>query len=106
MMNKKIKHFIFICVAILMTISPVLTHATDTITLANNTTQVTSTNKHKTSNNEPLASPVVDNHTRKTTLNNDSRGLSGFFILGIVINIIMIIIFGRWFIKEWRSPKK
>jgi len=43
---------------------------------------------------------------RKTTLINDSRGLSAFFVLGIAINIIMAITFAWWFSSEWRKTKK
>jgi len=50
----------------------------------------------------------VINHTpeRKHILIEESRGLSGFFILGIVINVIMIIVFAWWFIGQWRQSKK
>jgi len=50
----------------------------------------------------------VRNNTpeRKHILIEDSRGLSGFFILGIVINVIMIIVFAWWFVGQWRQSKK
>jgi len=43
---------------------------------------------------------------KKKVLNEESRELSAFFILGIIINIIMIIIFVWWFSSEWQKNKK
>jgi hypothetical protein len=42
---------------------------------------------------------------RKKVLIDESRGLSAFFIFGIMINIIMALTFGRWFYKEWNRSK-
>jgi hypothetical protein len=42
-------------------------------------------------------------HVKKNTL---TRGLSGFFILGILINIVMVSIFAWWFSRQWRQTKK
>ncbi len=43
---------------------------------------------------------------RKTVLIDDNKGLSGFFKLGIAINILMVVSFFWWFLKEWRKSKK
>ena len=62
----------------------------------------------KTKNEIPPSDLQVIKHTpeKKHILVEDSRGLSGFFILGIVINIIMVIVFSWWFISQWRQSKK
>lgn len=110
-MNEKLKHFVFICLTISIVISPALTHSAgkdvidNNITL-NSSTKNSSTNKHKTPSSKQTTIPETNIHNRKATLNNDSRGLSGFFILGIIINIIMIITFSWWFSKEWRRQPK
>lgn len=105
-MNKKLKHFVFICITTSIVISPALTHSAGESVVENNTTLNSSTNKHKIPNSKQTTTPETNIHNRKTTLNNDSRGLSGFFILGIIINIIMIITFSWWFSKEWRRQRK
>ena len=105
-MNKKLKHFVFICLTISIVISPVLTHSAGKDVIENNIILKSSTNKHKTPNNKSTTIPETNIHNRKATLNDDSRGLSGFFILGIIINIVMLITFSWWFSKEWRGPKK
>ena len=62
-------------------------------------------------NNETVTSDLNTPHARNThnkkkVLIDDSRELSAFFILGIVINIIMIITFAWWFTGQWRQSKK
>lgn len=105
-MNKKLKHFSFICLTISIVISPALTHSAGKNVIENNIILNKPTNKHKSSNHQQSIIPETNIHDRKATLNDDSRGLSGFFILGIIINIIMIITFSWWFTKEWRRQRK
>jgi len=105
-MNKKLKHFVFTCLTISIVISSSLTHSTEKGVIENNIVQKNSINKHKTPDNNQTTAAETNIHNRKEILNNDSRGLSGFFILGIIINIIMIITFGWWFSKEWRRQRK
>lgn len=110
-MNKKLKYFSFIFLTISIVISPALTHSAEKDVIDNNitlnsSTKNNSTNKHKTPNSKQTIIPDTNIHDRKATLNNDSRGLSGFFILGIMINIIMLITFSWWFSKEWRRQPK
>lgn len=51
--------------------------------------------------------PLSNNtHIKKKILIEESRGLSAFFIIGIVINIIMAITFGWWFVRQWRQSNK
>jgi hypothetical protein len=50
------------------------------------------------------ASPST--YTKKNTLNEDSRGLSTFLLIGIIINIIMAATFTWWFLRQWRQTKK
>lgn len=102
-MTKILNYFVLV---ILIVISPALTYSADKNIIASNTTLTSSTKKHKTPDtNQATLTEIKINH-RKATFNNDSRGLSGFFILGIIINIIMIITFSWWFSKEWRRSKK
>ena len=107
-MNKKLKHFVFICLTSLIITSPALIHAVpeDMVENGSLTKLNSSIQKHKTPNSDQPAFFTTNTHGKKATLNDDSRGLSGFFILGIIINIIMVITFGRWFSKEWRRSKK
>lgn len=105
-MKKQLKHFVFICLTISIVILPALIHSTEKYIIESSTVLNSSTNKHKITNTNNATLPTTDLHNRKATLNDDSRGLSGFFILGIIINIIMIITFSWWFSKEWRRSKK
>lgn len=105
-MNKKLKHFVFICLTLSIVISPTLTHSAGENIVENNINLNKPTNKHKSPNHQQSIIPETNIHDRKATLNDDSRGLSGFFILGIIINIIMIITFSWWFTKEWRRQRK
>jgi len=45
-------------------------------------------------------------HNNKTILNKDSRGLSTFLMIGIIINIVMASLFAWWFSIQWRKTKK
>ena len=106
-MNKKLKNFVFICLTVSIIISPALTYSAEKSVSENNAALTRSIKKHKTPDAKQTTTlPTTDIHNRKATLNDDSRGLSGFFILGIIINIIMIITFGWWFSKEWRRQRK
>jgi len=42
---------------------------------------------------------------QKKILLEEPRNLSAFFILGIVINIVMFIIFAWWFAGQWKKTK-
>ncbi|MCK4743829.1 MAG: hypothetical protein KAT25_08420 [Sulfuriflexus sp.] len=55
--------------------------------------------------NAPEHSTLNPATGKKKILNDESRGLSAFFILGIIINIIMAVVFVRWFAREWRRSK-
>lgn len=105
-MNKKLKHYVFIYLTISIVISPALTHSAEDNIIESTPSSSSSTNKHKIPNANKNTLPSTDSHDRKATLNDDSRGLSGFFILGIIINIIMFITFSWWFSKEWRRQPK
>lgn len=50
--------------------------------------------------------PTELKKNNKKILIKESREMSPFFKLGIAINIIMVIVFGWWFRKEWRRKKK
>lgn len=101
-MAKILNHFVMV---ILIVISPALTYSADKNLIADNTALTSSTINHKTSGSAQARITEIDINHPKTTLNDDSRGLSGFFLLGIIINIIMIITFGWWFSKEWHRLK-
>lgn len=45
-------------------------------------------------------------YERKHVLNDEPKDLSGFFIIGIAVNLLMAIAFAWWFIHEWRRKKK
>lgn len=107
-MNKKLKNFIFICLTISAVTSPALIYAAEKGIVENGPVKKLNNpvQKHKMSNDNQSTLAATSSHNRKTTLNDDSRGLSGFFIFGIIINIIMAVTFGIWFAKEWRRSKK
>lgn len=103
-MKINIIHFLFICLILAGITTPALVYS-DSSTVSN-TISNDITHKHKTPNSNRTVS-ITQNHTdRKEILVEDSRGLSSFFILGIIINIIMAVTFGWWFSKEWRRQKK
>lgn len=64
------------------------------------------TNIHKTSNTNNVTPIANDLPDKKKILIDESRGLSAFFIFGIVINIIMAVTFAWWFSRQWRQTKK
>lgn len=107
-MKTNLRHILFIWLTLAAVISPATIYSApknmpDSPPLSNN-----AINKHKTSGNthKQTTLSTTSNHSEKKILIDNSRGLSAFFILGIVINIIMIITFGWWFSKEWRRSKK
>ncbi len=57
------------------------------------------------SNLDSNLTTIPDKTVNHSTLSDESRGLSGFFILGILINILMVITFAWWFSKEWRKSR-
>ena len=74
---------------------------------ANSESINTSTNniyKHK-SPDASYETPTTITKNKKKILVKDSREMSPFFKLGIAINIVMILVFGWWFSKEWRRRK-
>jgi len=66
----------------------------------------TSVNDDKAANTKQITPITQSKAGRKHILNDEAKDLSGFFILGIVINIIMGIAFTWWFSREWRRSKK
>jgi len=66
----------------------------------------TAVNDYKTPNTNQNTSQAQSRPDRKNVLIDDSRGLSAFFMLGIIINIIMAVTFSWWFLREWRRSKK
>lgn len=103
-MNKNAIHFLLLLVALLGVGTSHVVYADVTDAVKNNSNS-NNVNKHKSPNSH--RAPVVQNTPtdRKEILVNDSRSLSAFFILGIIINIVMILTFGWWFSKEWRRQK-
>ena len=95
--------FVFFCMTLTGFLLPVSAYSdstnSETSTLANDSVSKKLNSKQST----PLTHSSTD---RKKILIDDSRGLSAFFILGIVINIIMVITFAWWFSSEWRKTKK
>lgn len=61
---------------------------------------------------ESTVTPIQDptqtqsNVGRKHILNDEAKDLSGFFIIGIAINLIMAVSFAWWFTREWRRSRK
>ncbi len=100
------KHLVFIWLTLATLASPALVYADSINVVQSNPLSNNIINKHKTPNANKSTSVTTRIHTQKNILVNDSRDLSAFFILGIIINIIMVITFGWWFSKEWRSLKK
>jgi len=66
----------------------------------------TSVNDTKAANTNQVTSLVQGKPVKKHILNDEAKTLSGFFIFGIVINIVMAITFIWWFSREWRRSKK
>lgn len=95
----------FLCLTGLLILLPMLTHAIERDIINNNSSNNLIKN-YKVENTNRTTLAISESHNRKAILNKESRGLSGFFILGIIINIIMIVTFGWWFSKEWRRAKK
>lgn len=61
-------------------------------------------NKHKSPDASYEIPTTIKRNTKKILI-NESREMSPFFKLGIAINIVMILVFGWWFSKEWRRKK-
>jgi len=105
-MKTNLRHIVFISLTLVAVISSATIYSAPKNTAESNSISNTSTNKHKTPNNKQAILTKTNIHNEKKILIDDSRGLSAFFILGIIINIIMAITFGWWFSKEWRRSKK
>ena len=102
-MKLNVMHLVLISLTLTGVISPITVYSGSSTSTEANLTTDNLTNKH----NVPNANQTTLNTpTRKDILIDDSRGLSAFFILGIVINIIMAVTFAWWFSKEWRKSKK
>jgi len=86
----------FIGLAVIGFMSPVSAYSTPSTTLTDDNTV----------NTKQSASIAPSKPDRKHILNDEGKGLSAFFILGIVINIFMAITFTWWFSREWRRSKK
>ena len=99
-------HLVLICLTLTWGISPVTVYSAPTTVKEASPTSNTLVNKHKVTNKSQITHATNNNLARKTTLVDESRGLSAFFIFGIAINIIMAVTFGWWFSKEWRRSKK
>lgn len=103
-MKKNIIHFLLLLLALVGAGTSHFVYADSTTAIINNSDS-NIVNKHKSPNSH--RTPVIQTtpSQRKEILITDSRGLSAFFILGIIINIVMMTIFGWWFSKEWRKQK-
>ena len=49
---------------------------------------------------------VQPDQTARTGDDTDSRELSGFFMIGMAINAVMMLSFAAWFIMEWKKQNK
>lgn len=69
---------------------------------------ITTSTKNLETQNKTQSIPEVQNktNTKHQVLIDESRGLSAFFMLGIIINIIMAVTFAWWFSREWRRSKQ
>ena len=103
-MKKNIIHFLLLLLSLTGVSASHAVYANATNAVENNSDS-NIVYKHKSPNSH--RAPVIQNTPthRKEILIDDSRNLSAFFILGIIINIVMIIVFGWWFSKEWRKQK-
>ena len=116
MMLKKLKksnllHFIFISLTLLTAISPIPAYSESGAAMDINQAGINSTSnnvvhKHKTPNSHRQITTTTNITNNKKILIEDSREMSPFFKLGIAINIIMILLFGRWFSNQWRENNK
>lgn len=73
-----------------------------------NSESITETGKIVNKHKAPGTSYEIatsNNKNAKKILIEESREMSPFFKLGIAINIVMILVFGWWFSKEWRRKK-
>ena len=104
-MKMSIIQFLSICLLLTGITAPALVYSDSSIPTNTNAASTTITNKHKTPNSNRTLSTTQKLADRKEILIDDSRDLSAFFTLGIIINIIMAITFGWWFSKEWRRQK-
>jgi hypothetical protein len=51
----------------------------------------------------PNKNPQSSSDTRP---GDEPRELSVFFMIGIAINIVMMLLFAVWFINEWKKQNK
>ncbi|MCW9030772.1 MAG: hypothetical protein OQK58_04730 [Gammaproteobacteria bacterium] len=58
-------------------------------------------NKHKSPGASSETPTLIEKNSKKILI-EDSREMSPFFKLGIAINVVMVLVFGWWFSKEWR----
>ena len=95
--------FVFFCLTLTGLLLPLAAYSDST----NSETRILENDSVNKTLHSKQSPPLTHSSTdRKKILMDDSRGLSAFFILGIVINIIMVITFAWWFSSEWRKTKK
>jgi hypothetical protein len=96
--------------AICLTVTSLLTSGSVYASPKPNNAPDTTTNNHIVI--DRTVSPIQDpantqsNVGRKHILNDEAKDLSGFFIIGIAINLIMAVSFAWWFTREWRRSRK
>lgn len=101
-MKINIVHLTLIFASLIVVISPLSVHAES----ATNSESInTSTNNKYKSPDASYETPTTITKNAKKILIKESREMSPFFKLGIAINIVMILVFGWWFSKEWRRKK-
>ena len=99
-------HMLAICLTVTSLLTPGSVHASSE---PNNAPSATTSNRIVV---DSTVTPTQDltqtqsNVGRKHVLNDEAKDLSGFFIIGIVINLIMAVTFTWWFTREWRRSRK
>jgi len=57
-----------------------------------------------TENHEGVAGPVSGAAVRAE--NDTRKNMTGFFVIGMIINVLLIMVFLIWAVGQWRKTKK
>lgn len=75
---------------------------------ASNTTEPTKTATENNTALSPQTPQIASNNkinNQKANSANEKRELSSFFIIGIGINFVMLLVFIYWAVGQWRQHK-
>lgn len=108
--SRYLRHFMLLTLltglAVAGSLSPVPAYSDTPTSMMAGALSKTSVNDDKAENKNQVTSLAQGKLGKKHILNDEAKTLSGFFIFGIAINIVMAITFTWWFFREWRRSKK